>query len=250
MKLLKIIKKSHSFEQRNSKVFDDIKDWWDPNGNMKTLHSFNTFRVKYITTFLKKYNLSLINKSCLDVGCGGGLLSESIARIGANITGIDPNKTSYNIAKSHLDLYQGEEEEQMKRKIEYKNIKIEDLSEESKYDFIFAFEVIEHIENQKEFISNISKRLKLGGSVFISTINKNIASKILLLDIAENILGIIPKGTHEYEKFICPQLLEEYLQEESIQILDKKGVVYNPLTNSMCEIDSLISNYILASVKI
>ncbi len=249
MKLLKLVKKSHSFEQRNSKVFDDIKDWWDPFGNMKTLHSFNTFRLNYITNFLRKYNLSLINKSCLDVGCGGGLLTESIARLGANITGIDPNKTSYNIAKSHLDLYKGEEEQEMKNKIDYKNIKIEDLPEE-KYDFIFAFEVIEHIENQKNFISNISKRLKLGGTVFISTINKNIVSKILLLDIAENILGIIPKGTHEYEKFLCPELLEEYLQEESLQILDKKGVCYNPLSNSMCEIDSLISNYIVASVKI
>ena len=138
----------------------------------------------------------------------------------------------------------------MKARIEYKNIKIEDLPEESLYDFIFAFEVIEHIEDQKEFISHISKRLKLGGSVFISTINKNIASKILLLDIAENLLGIIPKGTHEYEKFICPEVLEEYLHSESLQILDKKGVFYNPLTNSMCEVDSLISNYIVASVKI
>lgn len=237
-----------SFEMRNKQVFNTITDWWDVNGNMKTLHIFNSYRMKYITSFLKKYNQSIENKRLLDVGCGGGLLSESLSRQKGIVIGIDPNLTSITSAKEHLNVYKGKEYDEMISRIEYKNIKIEELSEEA-FDFIFAFEVIEHINDQKGFIEEIGKRLKVGGVFFLSTINKTLFSRIVLEGIAEGI-GIIPKGTHEYEKFIDPECLEGYLYENGIRIIDKKGVIYNPICENMVEIDSLIGNYIISAIKI
>lgn len=198
------------FEDRNSKVFKNIKDWWNPKGSMKPLHAYNTFRVNYINKIIRSNNLNdkvnntqiLLNKNCLDIGCGGGLLSESLARLGGNITGIDPNVTSYEIAQKHLDIYEGEEKAFMKSKIKYMNKKVEDLDKQIKYDYIFAFEVIEHINDKKLFIKNISDRLNTGGLLFMSTINKNLISNFMMITIAENILNIINKGSHEYEMFI------------------------------------------------
>ena len=245
----KFTKKCFSFQERNTKVFEDIKDWWDLNGSMKPLHALNTFRVQCINDFVKKYKLTLNNKSSLDIGCGGGLLTESLARLNTNITGIDPNITSYEIAKRHLEVYKGSDYVNLSSRINYINCKIEDLPNKPEYDFIFAFEVIEHIENQKEFIEEISKRLKVGGCLFISTLNKNIVSKLLTIDIGEA-FNLIPKGTHEYEKYISPIDLESHLQSENIRVLEKKGVFYNPICNTATEIDSLFCNYLMAGVKI
>lgn len=106
------IKRFCNFEKRNSEVFKNIQDWWDPNGNMKTLHCFNSFRIEYIRSVLDK--LPLKEKNCLDIGCGGGLLTESLARLDANVIGIDPNETSFQIATNHLEIYQGTEKDMLK----------------------------------------------------------------------------------------------------------------------------------------
>lgn len=106
--------KKFSFIKENEQVFNMIKDWWNPNGNMKMLHIFNDLRLNYIDSILKKYKISLENKNCLDIGCGGGLLTESLRRKKANVLGIDPNKNSYEIAKNHLESYKGDEYEFMK----------------------------------------------------------------------------------------------------------------------------------------
>lgn len=110
------LKRLCNFEKRNSEVFKNIQDWWDPNGNMKTLHSFNTFRIEYIRSILNK--LPLKEKNCLDIGCGGGLLTESLARLEANVIGIDPNETSFQIASNHLEIYQGHEKDILKYEIQ------------------------------------------------------------------------------------------------------------------------------------
>lgn len=109
-----VCSKQFSFVKENEIVFNNIKDWWNPSGNMKMLHIFNDLRLNYISSTLKKLNLTLENKTCLDIGCGGGLLSESLRRKKANVLGIDPNKNSFEIAKNHIECYKGEEHDFMK----------------------------------------------------------------------------------------------------------------------------------------
>ena len=208
-------KKNNEFEHFSALA----NDWWSKNGKFKTLHDIQPIRIKYILEALNKKNLK--NTKILDVGCGGGLVSEGLAKIGATVTGIDFIKENINIAKIHA--------KKNNLKINYivKNFEKEKIP--SKYDVIIILEVLEHLSNWEEFLKKIKLNLKKNGVLIISTINRNLISKFLTLDIGENLLKIIPLNTHTFYKFIKPEELEQALSSNSFKNIKFKGLNYDAL---------------------
>ena len=192
-------------------------EWWSKNGKFKTLHDIQPIRIKYILENLNKKKLNKIK--ILDVGCGGGLVSEGIAKLGADVTGIDFVKEHIKVAKKHAN--------QNKLKIKYlvKDFEKEKLT--SKYDVIIIFEVLEHLENWEFFLQQIKLNLKPTGILIISTINKNLISKFLTIDLAENFLKWIPLNTHNYHKFIKPEELKNLLTANSFKKIKFSGLSFN-----------------------
>lgn len=246
-------------DKKDDLFFKKINDWWNPTGGMRTLHSYNELRIKYIKQNMQ--NLGLIDDDhylpftkykFLDIGCGGGLLCESLARLGGKVTGIDSNSKSYEIANSHLDKYKGKEALFMKDRLTYFNGSTDDyitLGKDKDFDIITAMEVIEHVNSPSLFLKDIYSLLKPGGYLFISTINKNLLSYMITIKIAEDLTGIIPKGTHEWEKFITVEDMEQLLGENEFTMMDVQGVYYNVLTENMGFISNTSLNYILVSKK-
>ena len=193
-------------------------EWWSKNGKFKTLHDIQPIRIKYIQNTLKKRKLGKIK--VLDLGCGGGLISESISKLGAHVTGIDFVEKNINVAKAHA-LHNN-------LKINYilKNFEKEKI--ESKYDLIIIFEVLEHLNDWESFIKKIKLNLKSNGILIISTINRNLISKFLTIDLAENFLKWIPYNTHNYYKFIKPNELEFFLLTNNFKKINFSGLVYDP----------------------
>ena len=189
-------------------------DWWSKNGKFKTLHDIQPIRIKYILDALNKKNLN--NTKILDIGCGGGLVSEGLSKIGATVTGIDFIKENINVAKMHA--------KKNNLKINYfvKDFEKEKIT--SKYDVIIILEVLEHLNNWEEFVKKIKLSLKRNGILIISTINRNIVSKFLTLDIGENLLKLIPLNTHSFYKFIKPEELEQVLSSYNFENIKFKGL--------------------------
>jgi len=195
------------------------EEWWNENGKFRILHKIRPIRVKYILDQMNKKKLK--NLDILDVGCGGGLVSESLSRLGANVTGIDFVKNNIRVAKQHSN--------KKKLKINYKYANIETLKIKKKYDLIIMYEILEHLDNWEYFLINISKNLKSKGILVISTINRNILSKFATIYLAENVLRWIPRGTHTYEKYIKPQEITNCLESKNFILKSLKGLVYNPI---------------------
>ena len=195
------------------------EEWWNENGKFKILHKIRPIRLKYILDQMNKKKLK--NLDILDVGCGGGLVSESLSRLGANVTGIDFVKNNIRVAKQHSN--------KKKLKINYKYANIETLKIKKKYDLIIMYEILEHLDNWEYFLLNISKNLKSKGILVISTINRNILSKFATIYLAENVLRWIPRGTHTYEKYIKPQEITNCLESKNFILKSLKGLVYNPI---------------------
>tara|TARA_B100001093_G_C26564241_1_gene900082 strand:+ start:36 stop:740 length:705 start_codon:yes stop_codon:yes gene_type:complete len=195
------------------------EEWWDENGKFKVLHKIRPIRVKYVLDQIN--NKKVKNLDILDLGCGGGLVSESLSRLGANVTGIDFVKNNIEIAKQHSY--------KKKLKINYKYANIETLKIKNKYDVIIMYEILEHLNDWETFLLNISKNLKNKGILVISTINRNILSKFAAIYLAENVLKWIPKGTHTYRKFIKPQEITNCLESENFLIKNLSGLVFNPI---------------------
>lgn len=194
-------------------------DWWSKKGKFKTLHDIQPIRIKYIQDTLKKNKLNKIK--FLDIGCGGGLVSEGLSKLGAEVTGIDFVKENIEVAKLHAK----------KNKLRI-NYFVKDFEKEiiiSKYDVIIIFEVLEHLNDWESFIKKISNNLKKNGTLIISTINRNLISKFISIDIAENLLKWIPLNTHNYHKFIKPSELELNLYANNFKNINFKGLVYNPI---------------------
>ncbi len=194
------------------------EEWWDENGKFKVLHRIRPIRIKYILDQLK--NSRIRNLDILDLGCGGGLVSESLSRLGANVTGIDFVKKNIEIAKKHAA--------KKKLKINYINSNIENLKLNKKFDVIIMFEILEHLNNWENFLLKITNNLKKDGIVIISTINRNLFSKYIAIHFAEKILRWIPKGTHEYGKFIKPNEIKKIMEENNFVFKDLTGLVYDP----------------------
>jgi len=208
-------KKNTEFEHFSSLA----NDWWSKNGKFKILHEIQAIRIKYILETLNKKNLN--NTTVLDIGCGGGLVSEGLSKIGATVTGIDFIKENIKVAKMHAKKNNLE--------IDYfvKDFEKEKIT--SKYDVIIILEVLEHLKNWEEFIKKIKLSLNKNGTLIISTINRNLVSKFLTLDIGENLLKLIPLNTHTFYKFIKPEELEQVLSSNSFENIKFKGLTYNAL---------------------
>ena len=223
------------------------EEWWDVNGKFKPLHMFNPIRIEYITETIKKY-FKLKNKAnfleglnILDIGCGGGLISEPMSRLGAKVTGIDASEKNINIARLHS--------EKNGLKINYLNTSPEKFNEFEKYDIILNLEVVEHVDNVSFFIKSCRKLLKKNGLMFTATLNRSLSSYIKAIVGAEYILRWLPIGTHDWNKFIKPEELENFLSEEKFSTLEIKGLKFNPFIKKWKKSKDLSVNYIISSFK-
>ena len=230
--------------------FSDIADeWWDVKGKFKPLHMFNPIRIEYITQMIKKYfkisdkKINPFNElKILDIGCGGGLISEPMARLGANVTGIDASEKNIKIAQIHS--------EENNLKINYINSSPERLKEKEKFDIILNLEIIEHVEDVNLYIDSCSKLLKKGGLMFTATLNRTVVSYIKAIVGAEYILRWLPIGTHDWNKFIRPEELEKKLSIANFKTIEIKGLEFNPFNKKWKKSDNLSVNYIICSSKI
>jgi len=224
-------------------------EWWDPDGKFKILHSLTPIRIKYIKKklFEKKQIIkfskkSLSNFNILDLGCGGGLVCEPLARLGINITGIDFVKQNIIAAKKHA--------KKSNTVIEYLHQDINSLKLKKKYDAVLILEVLEHIEDWKKIIINVKKLLNPEGKIIISTINRNFFSKLFAIFIAENILNWVPRKTHTYSKLIKPEELKPFLNKNKINVTDVTGLIFNPLSGQwMLDKNNYLINYFCTAIR-
>ena len=225
----------------NDLIFDAYSDeWWVENGAFKALHSFNLIRVKFLIEAINSYsNKTLKNLKILDVGCGGGIFCEPLARLGANVTGIDTNKKAIHSAKIHA--------KSQNLKIRYLNTNLVSINSEEKFDIITCMEVLEHVDDVLIVLQDIKRKLKKNGLFVGSTINKTLTSYITAIFLAENVLNLVPKGTHEWKKFIKPSYLKRNLIIEDFSHTRFKGLFYNPLFNNWKFINNQSVNYIFSA---
>ena len=215
-------------------LFNRLSDeWWNENGKFKILHQIKSHRMTYILEQIK--NRDIKNLKILDVGCGGGIICEPLARLGAKVTGIDFAPNNIKAAKIHS--------KKNKLKINYIYKDIEKSNLDKKFDIILMFEVLEHLDNWKKTIRNIKKNLNKNGIIIISTINRNFLSKLFAINIAENILNWIPKGTHDYNKLIKPEELKITLSKENLHLKNVKGLVFDPLNREWKISKNYMINY-------
>ena len=220
------------------KFADLAQKWWDPKGEFKPLHIINPLRADFIASKLELDGLEI-----LDVVCGGGLLCEALFDFKGKISGIDAAGPGIEIAKEHAKLNN--------REIFYRDITAEELvaDESEKYDVVTCLEVIEHVPDPQSLVSACSKLLKPGGSLFLSTINRNPRSWITAIVGAEYIFNILPKGTHEFSKFIKPSELAFYMRTAEINLSETKGMFYNPITHKASLNNDLGVNYLMYGKK-
>ena len=222
-------------------------EWWNPNGKFKPLHKFNPIRIKYIKdNIIKKFNLNSSNKplktiNILDIGCGGGLLSEPMSRLGANVVGIDASKKNIEVAKFHA--------KKNKLKINYICASPEILKIQKKFDVILNMEVVEHVLNVDLFIENCSKFIKKDGIMFVATINKNLKSYLHAIIGAEYILRWLPIGTHEWDKFLTPHDLENIVCKQNFSPDENIGMKFNLFKKEWKVSSDNSINYISTFIK-
>ena len=223
-------------------------EWWDPSGKFKPLHKFNPIRIRYIkeniiNSFkLKSKKKPLDNINILDIGCGGGLLSEPMRRLGANVTGIDASSKNINIAKLHA--------KKNKLKINYLCSSPEKLKIQKKFDVILNMEIVEHVEDINFFINSCSKLLKKNGLMFVATLNKTLKSYLFAIIGAEYVLGWLPIGTHDWEKFVKPEDLKKILNKNNLKLEKLDGMNFNIISDEWSVSSDTSINYIVKSIKL
>ncbi len=213
--------------------------WWDPASEFRPLHEINPLRLEWIDAIA-----SLSGKVVLDIGCGGGILSESMAARGANVTGIDLSDKALGVARLHL-LESG-------RVVEYQKQSAEEHAAEApeKYDIVTCMEMLEHVPDPSSIVAACSRLVKPGGHVFFSTLNRNPKSYLFAVIGAEYVLNLLPKGTHEYAKFIKPSELARWAKSVGLEPDSLTGMTYNPLTQIYRLTRSTDVNYLLHTVRI
>ena len=232
--------------QKFSRLADE---WWDVNGKFKPLHMFNPIRIQYITEVIEKHfkikknnNNFLSGLKILDIGCGGGLISEPMSRLGAKVTGIDASEKNIQVARLHS--------EKNNLKIDYRNASPEKLNEIEKFDIILNLEIVEHVDDVNLYIKSCYKLLKKNGLMFTATLNRSFTSYVKAIIGAEYILRWLPIGTHDWNKFLKPEELENLLVNEKFSTFDVTGLKFNPFSNKWKKSKDLSVNYIISSVKI
>jgi len=238
----------NSINKKEIEKFSKIADeWWNPNGKFKPLHNFNPIRIKYIKeNLIKDFNIKLSDKplkniNLLDIGCGGGLLSEPMCRLGANVVGIDASKKNIEVAKFHA--------KKNRLKIDYKVASPEKLKTKIKFDVILNMEIVEHVEDIDFFIKESSKLLKKNGVMFVATLNKTLKSYAFAIIGAEYILKWLPIGTHDWEKFVKPNDLVKIAEKNDLSLKKLDGMKFNILDNSWKVSNDTSVNYIVKLKK-
>ena len=230
---------TQNIDQNEVNKFADIAEkWWDPTGDFKPLHVINPLRANYIN------NKSPVNGlKVLDVGCGGGLLAEALNSKGAEVTAIDVTEANIEVAKLHA--------QKMQVKIDYRLVTAEELAqkESQSFDVVSCLEVIEHVPDPGQLIKACSDLLKPDGQMFLSTLNRNPRSFITAILGAEYIFNILPKGTHEWAKFIKPSELEGFMRDAGIKLIESKGMFYNPIFHTANLNNDLGVNYMMHGSK-
>ncbi|MEK9918656.1 MAG: bifunctional 2-polyprenyl-6-hydroxyphenol methylase/3-demethylubiquinol 3-O-methyltransferase UbiG [Pelagibacteraceae bacterium] len=223
-------------------------EWWDINGKFKPLHMFNPIRIEYILDIASKhFNFKINNQKSLnglkilDIGCGGGLISEPMTRLGAEVTGIDASAKNIEIAKLHA--------KKNNLKINYLNTEPEKLNLKNEFDIILNLEVVEHVENLNLYLESCQKLLKPKGLMFTATLNKTLTSFIKAIIGAEYVLRWLPIGTHDWNKFIKPNELEKKLLDLNFSTVNLTGLSFNPIFQEWKRSKDLSVNYILATEK-
>ncbi len=211
--------------------------WWDPESEFKPLHEINPLRVSYI----EQQAGGLSAKKILDVGCGGGILAESLASKGASVTGIDMAELSLEVARLHLH--------ESGLDIDYQLSTVEAFAEQNgpSFDIVTCLEMLEHVPDPDSVISAATRLLRPGGQLFLSTINRNPKSFALAILGAEYVLGLLPRGTHEYRKFIKPSEISAQLRKSGLKIIDITGMSYNPITKNYTLGRDVDVNYLLTA---
>jgi len=212
--------------------------WWDPTSEFRPLHEINPLRLEWINA-----RVPLAGKKVCDVGCGGGILAESIAKKGATVTGIDLSEKALKVADLH-SLESG-------IKVRYELIAAEELAarEAGQYDVVTCMEMLEHVPDPAAIVQACAKLVKPGGHIFFSTLNRNPKSYLFAIIGAEYILGLLPRGTHDYAKFITPAELSSFTRTAGLEVQALKGMTYNPLTKIYSLNQDTSVNYLMATVK-
>jgi 2-polyprenyl-6-hydroxyphenyl methylase/3-demethylubiquinone-9 3-methyltransferase len=237
-----------SINKKEIEKFSKMADeWWDPNGKFKPLHKFNPIRIKYIKeNIINNFNLKNKKKplqkiEILDIGCGGGLLSEPMSRMGASVTGIDASITNIKIAKLHA--------KKNKLNIKYFSSAPENLKNKKKFDVILNMEIVEHVEDINFFLKTCSGLLKKNGLMFVATLNKTLKSYIFAIVGAEYIMKWLPIGTHEWEKFVKPSDLENILNKNNLSLVKLDGMKFNIFNDEWTISKDNSVNYIAKFIK-
>ena len=230
--------------QKFSKLADE---WWDVNGKFKPLHMFNPIRIDYILNTVKKHfdksdaMAPLKGLKFLDIGCGGGLISEPMSRLGANVTGIDASEKNIKIAEAHA--------KKNNLNIQYLNKSPEELNNSNKFDVILNLEIVEHVEDVNLYFESCVGLLKKNGLMFTATINRTFSSYIKAIIGAEYVLRWLPIGTHDWNKFLKPKEIENKITKLNLSIKDVKGLVFNPLSRKWKTSDDVSVNYVIVATK-
>ena len=222
------------------KKFDELAaKWWDPDGEFKPLHQINPLRVGFIN---ERANLEGIK--VLDVGCGGGILAEALSKLGAQVTGIDASEQTIGVAQNHSNAVGSD--------VSYYQTTIEEFianKPEEKFDVITCLEMLEHVPSPGEIIKTCSTILKDDGDIFFSTINRNPRSYLFAIVGAEYILNLLPKGTHDYQKFIKPSELAKWIRDARLSQIETIGLSYNPITDNYWLGKDIQVNYMVHAKK-
>ena len=237
-----------SVNKKEIEKFSNMADeWWDPHGKFKPLHKFNPIRIKYIKENIirqfktKNKNKPLSGINILDIGCGGGLLSEPMCRLGANVTGIDASTKNVKISKLHA--------KKDNLKINYICSSPEKLKISKKFDVILNMEIVEHVEDISFFLKSCSKLLNKNGLMFVATINKTLKSYVFAIVGAEYVLRWLPIGTHDWEKFVKPEELKEILSKNNLFLKKLDGMHFNIIKDEWSITNDLSVNYIAKFLK-
>jgi 2-polyprenyl-6-hydroxyphenyl methylase/3-demethylubiquinone-9 3-methyltransferase len=228
-----------NIDENEVKKFSELAEkWWDVSGEFKPLHIINPVRVDYIQSKINVEGLEV-----LDVGCGGGILSEGLFDLGAKVTGIDAAGPSLEVARIHAKDYG--------KDITYLEITAEELlaTSDKKYDVVCCLEVLEHVPDPKALVKACISLLKPNGQLFLSTINKNPRSWVTAIVGAEYLFNILPKGTHEFSKFIKPSELAKFIRDGGGNFQESKGMFYNPITHKANLNNDLGVNYLIHASK-